>query len=111
MKCKIKVKTSFIIAIVALIIVIKLCAQLKNLVGILYYFTYMREQKILLSILLFFCFAQYEIEIYLEYMFSLPEYSNMMYNTLTALLKCSHFHFFNGDPQTVTNLQYDIQKQ
>nr|DAP72018.1 MAG TPA: hypothetical protein [Caudoviricetes sp.] len=29
----------------------------------------------------------------MEYMFSLPEYSNMMYNTLTALLKCSHFHF------------------
>lgn len=25
-----------------------------------------------------------EIEIYLEYMFSLPEYSNLIYNTLTA---------------------------
>nr|DAO89504.1 MAG TPA: hypothetical protein [Caudoviricetes sp.] len=29
----------------------------------------------------------------MEYMFSLPEYSNMIYNTLTALLKCGHFHF------------------
>ena len=45
-----------------------------------------------------------EIEICLEYIFSLPEYSNLIYNTLTALLKCGHFHFLNGDPQTVTNL-------
>ena len=57
MKCKIKVSTSFIIAIVALIIVIKLCAQLENLVGILYHFTYIREQSILLSILLFSVFV------------------------------------------------------
>ena len=49
-------------------------------------------------------FKTEEIEISWEYMFSLPEYSNMLYNTLTALLKCGHFHFFNGDPQTVTNL-------
>ena len=35
-------------------------------------------------IYLFSVFTRQEIEIYLEYMFSLPEYSNMMYNTLTA---------------------------
>ena len=40
MKCKINVNASFIIALMALIIVIKLCAQLENLVGILYHFTY-----------------------------------------------------------------------
>ena len=55
-------------------------------------------------IYLFSVFTRQEIEIYLEYMFSLPEYSNMMYNTLTASNENTVTSIFNGVPQTNTNL-------
>ena len=46
-----------------------------------------------------------------ECMFSLPELSNILYNVFTALLKYSHFHFQNGDSQTVTSQLVRYQKQ
>ena len=45
-----------------------------------------------------------EIEICLEYMFSLPKHSNLLYNTLTASNENTVTSIFKSVPQTDTNL-------
>ena len=51
---------------------------------------------------------------FLEYMFSLPKHSNMLYNILTASNENTVISILNGVPQTNTNLsivRYSKQRQ